>query len=163
MYPVAVMLILTLHVDTVPLIDSIVNGKKGGPALDGPGRVSSTGCAKPVASTRLRSVIFVPSAKVRPYISSHQPGFTVQNVISMGLLASMNSRVRCALMPHVSCRRTKVSSGLPRGGEALKASRGAEFYVAIGQMGGSAVKARYGVDHYSRIGKIGGRGRRKAG
>jgi len=44
-----------------------------------------------------------------------------------------------------------------RGGEAVKAKYGSDYYKQIGKLGGDRTKAKYGDDFYSEIGKKGGR------
>ena len=48
-----------------------------------------------------------------------------------------------------------------RGGEAVRAKYGPDFYAEIGQKGGEAVKEKYGPDFYSEIGQKGGEARRE--
>ncbi len=47
-----------------------------------------------------------------------------------------------------------------KGGEAVKAKYGPEFYREIGKKGGEAVKAKHGPEFYSKIGRKGGQRRR---
>ena len=42
-----------------------------------------------------------------------------------------------------------------KGGESVK-RRGPEFYAEIGRKGGESTKRSHGFDFYSRIGKVGG-------
>ena len=43
-----------------------------------------------------------------------------------------------------------------KGGEAVKAEYGIEFYHSIGEKGGESVKEKYGIDFYREIGEKGG-------
>ncbi|HEY9385653.1 MAG TPA: hypothetical protein VIP70_01330 [Nitrososphaeraceae archaeon] len=43
-----------------------------------------------------------------------------------------------------------------KGGEAVKAEYGIQFYQSIGEKGGESVKEKYGIDFYREIGEKGG-------
>jgi len=56
-------------------------------------------------------------------------------------------------------KKTGPKPGTPqakRGGEAVKAKYGTEFYAEIGKKGGTAAKEAHGPEHYSELGKKGG-------
>ena len=52
-------------------------------------------------------------------------------------------------------RRARTSE-TARGGQAVKAKYGPEFFREIGRLGGEATKARHGAAHYAEIGRKGG-------
>ena len=47
-----------------------------------------------------------------------------------------------------------------KGGDTVRREHGPEFYASIGRKGGETTKARQGADFYARIGKKGGESNR---
>lgn len=49
-----------------------------------------------------------------------------------------------------------------KGGETVRRQHGSEFYMQIGKKGGDSTKRNQGAEFYARIGKKGGQANRKA-
>ena len=51
-----------------------------------------------------------------------------------------------------------------KGGQTVRERRGPEFYATIGRMGGLTTRKNLGIKHYERIGRMGGlRAKKRAG
>ena len=75
-------------------------------------------------------------------------------------LAAADSETRSRVAKAGGDARAQDKEGLrhagKKGGEAVKAEYGIEFYHSIGEKGGESVKEKYGIDFYREIGEKGG-------
>jgi general stress protein YciG len=75
-------------------------------------------------------------------------------------LAAADSETRSRVAKAGGDARAQDKEGLrhagKKGGEAVKAEYGTEFYHSIGEKGGESVKEKYGIDFYREIGEKGG-------
>jgi general stress protein YciG len=75
-------------------------------------------------------------------------------------LAAADSETRSRVAKAGGDARAEDKEGLRhagrKGGEAVKAEYGIQFYQSIGEKGGESVKEKYGIDFYREIGEKGG-------